>query len=98
MGNSSISAGRKAYIGLMKCLMGLSAASTCGIALFLIGYVLFKGIPSVTWELISTKLSYLSDTIGILPDILNTVYIILTTLLIVLPLAAEALHRLLPAG
>ena len=90
MGNSSISVGRKAYIVLMKALMLLSAAVTCGIALFLIGYVLFKGIPSVTWELISTKPSYLADTIGILPDILNTVYLILATLLIVLPLGVGA--------
>ena len=90
MGNSSISAGRKAYIALMKALCLLSAAVTCGIALFLIGYVLFKGIPSITWELVSTRPSYLADTIGILPDILNTVYIIIATLLIVLPLGVGA--------
>ena len=90
MENSSISAGRKVYIALMKGLMGLSAALTCGIALFLIGYVLWKGVPSVTWELVSTRPSYLAGTIGILPDILNTVYLIIATLLIVLPLGVGA--------
>ena len=90
MENSSISTGRKAYICLMKCLMGLSAALTCGIALLLIGYVLWKGVPSVTWELVSTRPSYLAGTIGILPDILNTVYMIIATMLIVLPLGVGA--------
>lgn len=91
MQNSSISTGRKLYIGLMKGLMILAAVLTCGIALFLIGYVLFKGIPNITWQLISTKPSYLSgNTIGILPDIWNTVYIIIATLLIVLPLGVGA--------
>lgn len=88
--NTTISSGRRFYIGLMKGLMYLSAALTCGLALFLIGFVLYKGVPSLTWELVSTKPSYLNDTIGILPDILNTVYIIVATLLIVLPLGVGA--------
>lgn len=88
--NTTISSGRRFYIGLMKGLMVLSAALTCGLALFLIGFVLCKGVPSLTWELVSTKPSYLNDTIGILPDILNTVYIIVATLLIVLPLGVGA--------
>ena len=88
--NTTISSGRRFYIGLMKGLMYLSAALTCGLALFLIGFVLCKGVPSLTWELVSTKPSYLNDTIGILPDILNTVYIIVATLLIVLPLGVGA--------
>ena len=58
--------------------------------LFLIGYVLWKGIPNITWELLSTKPSYLRNQIGILPDILNTVYIVIATLLIVLPLGVGA--------
>lgn len=90
MRNKSISRGRKAYICLMKSLMVLSVALTCGMALFLIGFVLCKGIPSITWKLLSTKPSYLEDTIGILPNILNTVYLILATLLLVLPLGVGA--------
>ncbi len=88
--NTTISSGRRFYIGLMKGLMYLSAALTCGLALFLIGFVLCKGVPNLTWDLVSTKPSYLNDTIGILPDILNTVYIIVATLLIVLPLGVGA--------
>ncbi len=90
MQDQSIVAGRKVYIGLMKGLMALSAAATGGIALFLIGYVLFRGLPSITWQLLSTGPSYLTDTIGILPDILNTVYIIIAALLVVLPLGVGA--------
>lgn len=81
---------RKLYIGIMRVAMGCSIALTCALVLFLIGYVLVMGLPHVTWQLVSTKPSYLSDRIGILPDILNTVYIILATLLLVLPLGVGA--------
>ncbi len=81
---------RKSYIGLMKGLMYLSAGLTAALVLFLVSYVLIKGIPGITWQLLSREPSYLSDTIGILPDILNTVYIILATLLFVLPLGVGA--------
>ena len=81
---------RKAYIVVMKALMAVSVGITCALTLFLIVYVLYKGIPHITFELISTKPSYLSGKIGILPDILNTLYIILATLLVVLPLGVGA--------
>lgn len=81
---------RKFFIGLMKGLMYLSAGLTAALVLFLVSYVLIKGIPGITWQLLSTEPSYLSDTIGILPDILNTIYIILATLLFVLPLGVGA--------
>lgn len=81
---------RKAYVLLMRCLMWLAAAICCTLVLFLIFYVLYKGLPNITWTLLSTKPSYLSDSIGILPDILNTLYIVLATLIIVLPLGVGA--------
>ncbi len=81
---------RRIYASVMKALMMISVTITCLLVVFLIGYVMIKGIPHITWELISTKPSYLNGTIGILPDILNTLYIILATLLIVLPLGAGA--------
>lgn len=74
----------------MRSLMWLAAGSTAALTLFLLGYVLIKGIPNITWELLSTKPSYLTERIGILPDILNTVYIIIATLLFVLPLGVGA--------
>ena len=81
---------RKAYIVVMIALMAVSVGITCAVTLFFIVYVLYKGIPHITFELISTKPSYLSGKIGILPDILNTLYIILATLLVVLPLGVGA--------
>ena len=81
---------RTLYIWAARILMWLAAGITAALTLFLLGYVLIKGLPNITWELLSTKPSYLRHTIGILPDILNTVYIILAALLFVLPLGVGA--------
>ena len=81
---------RKMYIVLMRSLMLISTVLTAALVLFLMGYVLVKGLPNISWELLSTKPSYLTEKIGILPDILNTVYIVLATLVIVLPLGVGA--------
>ncbi len=85
-----VSKKRKAYLVTMKTLMWISVAMTCAFVIFMIGYVLMKGLPNISWELISTKPSYLSDKIGILPDILNTLYIIFATLIVVIPLGVGA--------
>lgn len=77
---------RKFYIGAMRGAMGASALITTATVCFLLIYVFVKGIPNISWELLTTKPSYLEGRIGILPDILNTLYIVLATLLIVLPL------------
>lgn len=87
---NQLSPKRRAYVGLMKGLMDLSIAIVTALVLFLVGYVLFMGVPHITWTLLSTKPSYLTESIGILPNILNTVYIILATLVIVLPLGVGA--------
>lgn len=81
---------RKAYVFGMKFLMLSAALATAGLVVFLMAYVLVKGIPNINWEFLSTKPSYLTGKIGILPDILNTVYIIIATLIIVIPLGAGA--------
>ena len=81
---------RAAYGFVMRFLMRLCAGLTAALALFLVGYVLYKGLPNVTWRLLSTKPSYLTESIGILPDILNTLYVMLASLLIVLPLGVCA--------
>lgn len=74
----------------MNVLMGVAVTLTCALVLFLIVYILYKGLPNITWDLLSTSPSYLSGTIGILPDILNTVYLVLATLVFVLPLGVGA--------
>lgn len=81
---------RKTYIASMRGLMIVSTIITVALALFILIYVFAKGIPNINWELLSTKPSYSADRIGILPDILNTIYILLATLLIVIPLGVGA--------
>ena len=81
---------RKIYGGIMQALMYFSVFVTCALVVAIIGYVLIKGIPNISWQFLSTKPSYLSNSIGILPDILNTVYIIIACLVIVLPLGVGA--------
>ena len=81
-----LSASRRIYITVMRVLLVLAAVLTAALVVFMIVYVLSKGLPYVTWHLLSTKPSYVSGTIGILPDICNTVQILLASLLIVLPL------------
>ena len=80
----------KTYIASMRGLMIVSTIITVALALFILIYVFAKGIPNINWDLLSTKPSYSADRIGILPDILNTIYILLATLLIVIPLGVGA--------
>ena len=90
MEKGKISARRRVYIGVMSALMGIAVLLTAALVVFLIVHVLAKGLPNVTWKLLSTKPSYLSGSIGILPDILNTLYIVAETLVIVLPIGVGA--------
>ena len=79
--NQSLSQKRKGFELLMKALMFLSVGGTAALVLFLLIYVLVQGIPPISWELLTSKPSYLTERIGILPDILYTVYIVIATLL-----------------
>ena len=74
----------------MNILMRAAALICAALVVFMIGYVMYKGLPNITWKLLSTKPSYLTGDIGILPDILNTLYIVITSLVIVLPLGVGA--------
>lgn len=85
-----ISKTRKIRDLVLNLLMVLAAGAICCLLLGLIGYILYRGIPYVSWELVSTKPSLLKGTAGILPNILNTLYMIAMTLVIVLPLGVGA--------
>ncbi len=86
----TISKARKMKGLLLNILMYLAAGLICVLLLGLIGYILYRGVPYISWELISTKPSLLKETVGILPNILNTIYIIIMTLIIILPLGVGA--------
>ena len=81
---------RKNYEMILKMLMYISTLLTGALVIFLLSYVLAKGIPNLSIEFLTTKPSYITEKIGILPDILNTIYIVIATLLIVLPLGVGA--------
>lgn len=81
---------RKIYTITRKALMFVSTSLVSALVLFLIFYVMVKGVPYLSLEFLTTKPSYIKEKIGILPDVLNTVYIVLATLLMVLPLGVGA--------
>lgn len=81
---------RKIWNASVRFALYAAALLTGALLAGLIGYILWQGLPHLTWELLSTQTSYIRDTIGILPNILNTVYIILTAMAIVLPLGVGA--------
>ena len=85
-----LSGKRKAYDRILRFLLYFCAALTCGLLIFIIGYIFVKGLPYITWEFLSTEPSFIRDSIGILPNILNTVYLVVVTLIIILPLGVGA--------
>ena len=86
----NLSPRRRAYDLAMRSLVWLSALLTCALLVFLIGYIFYRGAGGVSWDFLSGTTSYIRDTIGILPNILNTLYIILFAMAIVLPLGVGA--------
>lgn len=81
---------RNLYVWTMRLLMWLAVGITAGLTAFFVGYVVIQGVPNLNWAFLSTKPSYLTESIGILPDILNTVYIVIATLVVVIPLGVGA--------
>ena len=81
---------RKLWNTGVKAALYAASGLTAALLVFLIGYIFWRGAPYLTWELLSSQTSYIRNTIGILPNILNTVYIILVAMVIVLPLGVGA--------
>lgn len=81
---------RKLWNQGAKAMIWGSAILTCVLLAFLIGYIFYRGVPYLSWELLTSQSSYVKKTIGILPNLLNTLYIILVAMVIVLPLGTGA--------
>lgn len=81
---------RRVYDSGLRAALWLCAGGTCALLAFLIGYIFYRGLGHITWELLTTQTSYIKNTIGILPNILNTLYIIFAAMLLVLPLGIGA--------
>lgn len=86
----SFAAKRRAWNGVVNFFVYFCAFLTSALLLFLIGFIFYRGIPNITAELLTTQTSYIKGTIGILPNLMNTLYIILVTMIIVLPLGVGA--------
>lgn len=86
MKEKNISRKRRIINSILRSLVSLSAIFTVLLLLILIGYILYRGLPHLTWFLLSTQRSAINDTIGIKPNIIFTIYTIITTLLIALPI------------
>ena len=83
-------AGRKIKDRLLKGLVYASGVAVCLVLLFIIGYIFMRGVSGITGEFLTTQSSYVHNTIGILPNILNTLYIVLIAMAIVIPLGVCA--------
>lgn len=81
---------RKLWNQGAKCLIWASAIFTCLLLAFIIGYIFYRGVPYLSWELLTSQSSYVKKTIGILPNLLNTLYIIVVAMAVVLPLGTGA--------
>ena len=86
----TISKGRKIKCALLNALMYLSAGIICLVLIGIIGYILYRGLPHITPRFLTSKPSLLRGTTGILPNLLNTLYLILMTLIVVLPVGVGA--------
>ncbi|HIW53733.1 MAG TPA: phosphate ABC transporter permease PstA [Candidatus Ruthenibacterium merdigallinarum] len=90
MKKSALSTRRKVYDHGLRGLLYLCGGITAALLVFIIGYIFYRGLGNITWPLLSQQTSYRNDTIGILPNILNTLYIIVVSMVIVLPLGVGA--------
>ncbi len=90
MKNQKRSLTRRLKDSVLQILMIFCAVLTCALLLFLIGYICYRGIPNLSWNLVSTQTSYINGTVGILPNILNTLYLVLTAMVIVVPIGVCA--------
>ena len=81
---------RKLWNRSVKAAVYAASILTAALLVGLIGYILYRGVPNLSWELVSTQTSYIRGTIGILPNLANTVYIIIVAMVIALPLGVGA--------
>ena len=64
-----LSGRRRAYDRVLRFLLYFCAMLTCALLIFLIGYIFYRGVPGLSWQLISGQTSYIRNTEGILPNL-----------------------------
>ena len=88
--NAEFSPARRAWNRFFTAAVWAAAVLVMALVAGIIGMVLVRGLPHISWKFLTTTASVLKGTDGILPAILNTLYVIVLTLLIVLPLGVGA--------
>ena len=88
--NTEFSPARRAWNRFFTATVWAAAILVMALVAGIIGMVLMRGLPHISWKFLTTTASVLKGTDGILPAILNTLYVIVLTLLIVLPLGVGA--------
>ena len=88
--NAEFSPARRAWNRFFTAAVWAAAVLVMALVAGIIGMVLMRGLPHISWKFLTTTASVLKGTDGILPSILNTLYVIVLTLLIVLPLGVGA--------
>lgn len=81
---------RRMYGAVMRALLWGAAAVTVAVLAFLIGYILYRGVPGLSWQFLTGQESVLQGTDGIWPAVCNTLYVVIVTLIVVLPLGVGA--------
>lgn len=90
MNNSICAKQTRVKDNILKFFIVLSALISVGILIGIIAYVGFRGISSISWEFLSSVTSEMENRFGILGNIVNTIYIILITLVIATPIGIGA--------
>ncbi len=81
---------RTIYDKGLRALLWATAGLTCALLVGLIGVIFIRGLPHLTWSLLTSEESVIRGVDGILPNIINTVVLVIGVLVIVLPLGVAA--------
>lgn len=84
--NSIQKTGIRIADGVMYLLIYVSAGIAVALLIGMIGYVLTRGVNVVNWAFLTTVTSVLKGTTGVAGNILNTIYMVVLTLLIAAPI------------
>ena len=86
MNNTILEKKKRVSDQVIYALIQLSSFLSIFILLVIIGYILYRGIPAFDFSYLVNTTSIINDTVGILPNIVNTLYIVIVTLLIACPI------------
>lgn len=86
MNNSIYEKKSRVIDNVVHVLIQLSTFISVSLLVVIIGYICYRGIPHFSFDYLIQTTSILKNTVGILPNIINTIYIIVVTLVIACPI------------